>query len=202
MMEHFNAGACFMIWDPIGAIYSSGYCTGVSVCIGDGIIQITSSGGSGQIDRRCLRRVNFGGGDVTDYLSELIREEHGLNMKTSAEREIVREMKEANCYLSLDFEKECKKKASESSDLWKKFELPDGNVINMSEERFKCSEVLFNPKLINKDLPGIHELIHSSISNVDIDLRRDLYGDVVVCGGGTMVPGFKERLTKELISLA
>ena len=109
-------------------------------------------------------------------------------------------MKEANCYVALDFEGECRK-AVQSSELCKEFQLPDGNVINMMEERFKSAEILFSPKLINRDLPGIHELVQSSISDTDIDLRRDFYRNIVVSGGGSILPGFKERLSKELTAL-
>ncbi len=36
----------------------------------------------------------------------------------------------------------------------------------------------------------------------DIDLRKDLYGNIVLSGGPTMFPGIAERLQKELTSFA
>src|SRR5690349_15855797 len=49
---------------------------------------------------------------------------------------------------------------------------------------------------------GIHESIHNSILKCDEDLRKDLYGNIVLSGGNTMFPGLADRLQKELTLLA
>lgn len=36
----------------------------------------------------------------------------------------------------------------------------------------------------------------------DVDIRKDLYANVVLSGGTTMFPGIGERMTKELTALA
>merc|ERR1712124_114828 len=41
-----------------------------------------------------------------------------------------------------------------------------------------------------------------SIMKRDVDIRKDLYGNVVLSGGSTMFPGIAERMTKELTALA
>jgi actin, other eukaryote len=43
---------------------------------------------------------------------------------------------------------------------------------------------------------------YDSILKCDIDIRKDLYGNVVLSGGTTMLPGIAERLQKELTALA
>merc|ERR1712194_326776 len=58
--------------------------------------------------------------------------------------------------LRLDFDTEMKE-ATESSDKEKTYELPDGNIITVGSERFRCPEVLFQPSFIGKEASGIHD---------------------------------------------
>ena len=64
-----------------------------------------------------------------------------------------------------------------------------------------CPEALFNPSLLGMNIPGIHELIYSSLMKCDIDLRKDLYCNIIVSGGNTMCEGFVDRLKKEMSAL-
>jgi len=93
-------------------------------------------------------------------------------------------------------------KSETSSDLEKNYELPDGEVITVGNERFRCSEVLFKPSLIGKEREGVDKLTYESIMKCDIDIRRDLYVNTVLSGGSTMFPGVDIRLTKEMTKLA
>ncbi len=68
------------------------------------------------------------------------------------------------------------------------YQLPDGELINIGSQRFRCAEALFDPMLIGKELKGFHQLIYCSILNSDIDVRKQLYENIVLSGGTTMFP--------------
>jgi hypothetical protein len=66
-----------------------------------------------------------------------------------ADFEIVRKMKETTCYIATDFKQEALK-PDKSTDINKTYELPDGKVVSMGSERFKCAEAIFQPSLMGK----------------------------------------------------
>jgi len=127
--------------------------------------------------------------------------ERGATFNTSAGREIVRDMKEKLCYVALDYEKELNK-AEEDSDLERVYELPDGSTVTIGNERFRTSEILFRPDMMGKEADGIDKLTFNSIQKCDIDVRRDLFSNVVLSGGTTMIEGIDARLRKDISALA
>jgi len=44
----------------------------------------------------------------------------------------------------------------------------------------------------------LDDIIVQTISDCEVDLRRDFYSNIVLSGGSTMFPGFKQRLTREI----
>lgn len=130
-----------------------------------------------------------------------ILRERGHFFTTSAEREIIRDAKEKLCYVAQCYSEELHMATSTTSNE-KKYELPDGSLMDVGSERFRAPEILFNPSLIGKESEGIHGMVFSSIRQCDIDIRKALYQNVLLSGGSTRLPGLGERLTKELKALA
>ena len=104
----------------------------------------------------------------------LLQNKHVYSFKSIAGCEIVRDIKERLCYVALDYEEEMQTAASNSS-MEKGYELPDGQVITIGSERFRCPETLFQQPLIGMDAFGIHRICFDSIMKCDVDIRRDMY---------------------------
>ncbi|OCF60422.1 actin-2 [Kwoniella dejecticola CBS 10117] len=194
--ETFNVPAFFTSVQAVLSLYSSGRTTGIVLDSGDGVTHAVPVF-EGFSMPHAIRRIDIAGRDVTDHLQLLLRKS-GYYLHTSAEKEVVRTIKEKTCYLAINPAKEEK----DQSGAWEEFRLPDGKVIQLGVERFLAPEILFNPELIGQEYPGVHQVIVDSINRTDLDLRKSLFSNIVLSGGSTLCTGFGDRLLNEVKKLA
>ena len=115
---------------------------------------------------------------------------------------------EKACYVALSPAKE--EKEAQAGGRSEDFRLPDGNVIRvclslyplrrhtdrscapgkqLGAERHRAPELLFNPEIVGLEDAGVHQVVVDSINRADLDLRKSLFGNIVLSGGGTLVKG-------------
>jgi actin-related protein len=195
MFDTFNVPSMYVAIQAVLSLYSSGRTIGIVMDSGDGVSHLVPVY-EGYALPHAIERIDIAGRDITDYLARILHE-RGASFVRSAEKEIVRDIKERLCYVAIDYEKEMES-SQKSTEFEKPYELPDGQIITVGNERFRAPELLFQPSLNGNEVLGIHEQLNKSINKCDIDIRRDLYHNIILSGGTTMFPGMKDRIEKEV----
>jgi len=201
LFEKFSVPATYIVIQAVMSLYSYGRTTGCVVDSGDGVTHVVPVY-EGYALPHAIQRLDLAGRDLSEYMVKILCDV-GYNMTSSSEKELVRDMKETCCYIvEGDFDEELRKCKEQPTDFTKIYELPDGQKIDLTSQRFRVPEVLFDPMICGRELKGIHQATYDCIQGCDIDVRRDLFKNIVLSGGTTMFPGIQARLTKEIQALA
>lgn len=199
MFETYGCPAMYLALQPTLALYASGHSTGFVFDCGDGVSQaVAIEDMSPQSPAFCHN--HQAGRDLTEYMMRILTE-RGYLFSTAAEREIIRDLKEKICYVALDFEEQMGI-AAYSSRLDRSYQLPDGQIVTIGNERFRCPEALFRPEFNGIMADGVHEAVNKTIMSSKEALQRDLYANIILCGGSTMFPGFADRMMREITAMA
>lgn len=205
--ETFRSPALFVAPPAVLSLYASGRTTGVVLDVGEGVTHCIPVY-EGYALPHSIVRSDIAGSDVTKRLQLLLRK-NGLALSTTAEADFLSSMKEEVCYVSnlptkeeSDYDVGSGSGTTGGETAKAQYQLPDGQVINLSNERHRSSEVLFQPSLIGSEERPIHDVLLTSILQSDMDLRPTLFSNIVLSGGSTMLPGLGDRLLYEVRSRA
>ncbi|KAL0490052.1 actin [Acrasis kona] len=187
MFDKFNAMSLYVAYHADLTLYASGRTSGIVVSSGEGVTNVVPVY-DGYHVTHAICNLGLAGRDLTKFLTTLLSDK-GYRF-TKAEAELSKRFKEKYCFVSQDYDKE--------SNEEKEYELPDGTRIAVSDELYKCPEALFRPTLMGIEGMGVHECIFQAVQKCDIDIRKELQGNIVLSGGTTLFTGFEERLSKEL----
>lgn len=203
MFETFKVESLAIMNTASLSLFSTGKTTGIVAECGEGVSYAVPVF-EGYALPHAILSLNVAGKDVTKSLITQLSED-GVPL-TKHHFEYVREMKEQMCSVALDYHSALKSKDPLDEET-RSYELPDDKgIIKVDHrKRFKASEAIFNPSLIKpkeEGLVGLAGITFRAIEKCDADLKINLYNNVVLAGGTTLMPGFHERFDHELKTLA
>ncbi|XP_053174758.1 actin-related protein 6 [Scomber japonicus] len=171
-----------------------------------------------------IRRINVGGKLLTNHLKEIIsyRQLHVMD-----ETHVINQVKEDVCYVSQQFYKdmEIAQMKGEENTVMKDYVLPDFStikkgfckpqeemvysgkyktgeqILRLANERFAVPEMLFHPSDIGIQEKGLPEAIVHFRGSLPEEMQPHFYQNIVLTGGNTLFPGFRQRLESDLRAL-
>ncbi|KAM9507705.1 actin-like protein 7A [Guaruba guarouba] len=192
LFEGFHMPAIHLAYQSHLSMYSYGKTSALVVESGHGVSYVVPIY-EGYILRSITGKVDYAGSDVTCYLRKLLNE--AGNAFTEHQLNTIQDLKEKCCYTSLDLKQDLSLPVEKQQVDYK---LPDGRFITVGKERFLCAEALFKPVLFGSQQQGLLQLTLTCLKKCDAGITRKMLGNVLLCGGSTMMEGFAERFQKEL----
>ena len=138
------------------------------------------------------------GTHLTDYMLNLILSNIKAGNAAYIDRLIAKEVKDklSLCVMDADAEK---KRIDEGLTKYNRtIDLPDGSNLELNAERFLVAEPIFDPRLIHIDYVGLPEAISKVIRTWDRENWEELLPNIIISGGGSLIPGLEERLENEI----
>lgn len=198
LFEKFLVPALSIQVPGVLSLFSSGRLSGLVVDSGDRFTY-TVAVSDGQAISDGAQCIEFAGRELDILLLKLISQRY-KNNSLSEHIEIIRNIKEKNCFIAFDYTKELIMSV-QSNNVGISYQLPDGQDVLIGNEQFRCPEVLFSPKLLDSDITSLDKMVFNTIARCDVDLQKKLFSNVFLTGGSTMFAGFAERLQKDVTRL-
>lgn len=191
LFETHGIQSLLMVPAPLLSLISVGITTGLVIESGDGITWIVPII-NGKILHQGVQRLNLAGTDINNSLKTLLMRE-GINISSSAVNEIIKDIKEKNCYFILD-----PNKSPKSTENYR-FPMPDGSNIEIPNHVFfEAPEVLFQPSMIGSNTLNLPQAVIASLQSIENIYWGDLLSHIVLSGGNLTYNGFEERFQSEL----
>lgn len=215
LFETFHVGKLMLVNKYLATLAAYGKMTGLVISSGvDATTIVPILGGCVAHGDRC-RKIEIASDAVRDVLLDFMRQNKAQdnwledsawdgrvsNVSQSGLRRTVNDIKE-ECGRVAITDTELNTDCGNSSRVQFRYQYSRSGV-EIGNERFLCTEILFHPEMINMDRNlGIAQQVHEVISLFEEEEQRSLYGNIVLDGGTTQFPGFDTRLTLELKRLA
>lgn len=196
--ETFKVPALNLSYQQVLTLYASGRTTGLVVNMGESGVSIVPIY-EGFAVPHSIRHPTITGQNLTQYLQNLLAV-RGYTFNLPRDMNIFHKLKEQMCYIALKPGKEFVM-GDIHTPLEKTYHLPDGRSLTIGAERFMAPELYFQPSFFGSEDESLTERIYSTIQRCDIELRPELFQNIVLSGGLSMFPGLKERLHQELTDL-
>ncbi len=194
LFETHRVHSLIMMQSPILSSFSVGLTTGLVIESGDGVSWIVPII-NGLIHHQAVQKLNLAGVDVNHNLKSLLMRE-GINIESSAAEEIIKEIKEKNCYFVLD-----PANPPKATDTFT-YPMPDGSVKEIPNHIFyEAPEVMFQPSMLGYNIMSIPQSIINCLQMLSNEHWAELLGHIVLSGGNLSYNGFEERLRHELNAL-
>merc|ERR1719361_1027823 len=162
LFDSFNVAGMQVAVQTEMALYSSGRTTGCVLDSGDGITHCIPIYEGYSLPHAILR-LDMGGRDLTDYFAKLM-DDKGHEFSSIADRETLGRIKEKMCYVAGNLQEELE----HPERLMGTYELPDGRMLDLSDERVQVPEAIFNPSLVGLEQDGAQRLVYDSIMRCDM----------------------------------
>ena len=177
------------------AMYCSGRTTGLVVEVGHSRTQLLACVEGYQIPQ-LSRGDGCGGVDVSEALVSFLGKTNPEVPLTDGRCALhVHELKCAHGRVAESYTDELLSRAREPVD----YPLPDGRLLKVGAEPVMAGQVLLDPSIAGvKDRAGLADMITSTLAAADMDLRADLYKNIIFSGGASFLQGLIPKLRTQL----
>lgn len=208
MFETFNVPGMYIAVQAVLALVASWTkvenksLTGTVIDSGDGVTHVIPVV-DGYVIGSCIKHIPLAGRTVTSYIQQLMRERKEP-VPAEDSLEVAKRIKEMHCYVCPDLVKEYAKFDKQPDKYFKTFEgikKQTGQpwTCDVGYERFLGPEVFFNPEIFSSDFTiPLPDVVDDAIMHCPIDVRRNLYKNIVLSGGTTMFNNFGRRLQRDI----
>ncbi|KAH3664290.1 hypothetical protein OGAPHI_004642 [Ogataea philodendri] len=208
MFESFNCAGLYIAVQAVLALAASWTSskvvdrslTGTVIDSGDGVTHVIPVA-EGYVIGSAIKNIPIAGRDITSFIQTLLRErgEKDTSLKTAEQ------IKQQFCYVCPDIVKEFNKFDSHP-DMFAKYIVETVSKskieVDVGYERFLAPEIFFNPEIASSDfLTPLPNTVDMVIQASPIDVRKNLYKNIVLSGGSTMFKDFGRRLQRDLKTL-
>ncbi|RKP04882.1 actin family [Thamnocephalis sphaerospora] len=193
--ERFNVPAFMIAEQPLLALYGVGSVTGVAIDIGYETTDVTPVI-DGFLQRHAMQTLCMGVKDLDAHLEKLLRADDQVQAAVGADvlPEFIQQLKSSGHYTVAPTAADIARTEREDIEF-------RGGKVSVGSARCAFAEPLFAPELIEQQIASLPEAVHAAITVCDADKRVQLSECLILTGGGSLLPGLRERLEAELATL-